>query len=153
MAHQIGADTFVALVSIDQQPAAQCADVERAPVLHSRIAQYCGGVEHLIGDQRGHTKFEQFAVAVLDDLDGGDQVANRIGGLVRRPGAGWQIVENRYGELLELGVPTLIADQVFHAAAVLGDPGMQDWRSLDIGTLRGRLLVETTRATKVSAPI
>ena len=67
-----------------------------------------------------------------------DQAADAVGDLV----AGIEIVENRYGELLELGVPTLIADQVFHAAAVLGEPGMRDWRSLDIGTLRGRLVVD-----------
>jgi 2-keto-4-pentenoate hydratase len=56
--------------------------------------------------------------------------------------AGIEIVENRYGELLELGVPTLIADQVFHAACVLGEPGVHDWRALDIGTLRGRLVID-----------
>ena len=67
-----------------------------------------------------------------------DEAADAVGDLV----AGIEIVENRYGELLELGVPTLIADQVFHAACILGEPGMQDWRTLDIGTLRGRLIVD-----------
>ena len=43
--------------------------------------------------------------------------------------AGIEIVENRYGDLVELGTPTLIADQVFHAGAVLGEPGSQSWRS------------------------
>ncbi|MGC1411111.1 MAG: fumarylacetoacetate hydrolase family protein [Acetobacteraceae bacterium] len=66
------------------------------------------------------------------------QAADAVGDLV----AGIEIVENRYGELLELGVPTLIADQVFHAAAALGEPGSQNWRSLDIGKLRGRLVVD-----------
>ena len=84
----------------------------------------------------------ELAVRLARDLPPGpctaDQAADAVGDLV----AAIEIVENRYGELLELGVPTLIADQVFHAAAVLGDPGMQDWRSLDIGTLRGRLLVD-----------
>jgi 2-keto-4-pentenoate hydratase len=67
-----------------------------------------------------------------------EQAADAVGALM----AGIEIVENRYGELLELGVPTLIADQVYHAAAVLGEPAMPDWRSLDIGTLRGRLVVD-----------
>jgi 2-keto-4-pentenoate hydratase len=67
-----------------------------------------------------------------------EQAADAVGDLM----AGIEIVENRYGELRELGTPTLIADQVFHAAAVLGEPGMQDWHSLDLGTLRGRLVVD-----------
>jgi 2-keto-4-pentenoate hydratase len=84
----------------------------------------------------------ELAVRLAHDLPPGpctaEQAADAVGDLV----AGIEIVENRYGELLELGVPTLIADQVFHAACVLGEPGMQDWRDLDIGTLRGRLLVD-----------
>jgi 2-keto-4-pentenoate hydratase len=84
----------------------------------------------------------ELAVRLARDLPPGpctaEQAADAVGDLV----AGIEIVENRYGELLELGVPTLIADQVFHAAAVLGEAAKQDWRSLDIGTLRGRLLVD-----------
>jgi len=54
-----------------------------------------------------------------------------------------EIVENRYGQpptggLKVLGVPTLIADQMFHAACVIG--AASDWRGLDLTTLRGRLL-------------
>jgi 2-keto-4-pentenoate hydratase len=84
----------------------------------------------------------ELAVRLARDLPAGpctaEQAADAVGDLF----AGIEIVENRYGELLELGVPTLIADQVFHAAAVLGEPGMQAWRSLDIGKLHGRLLVD-----------
>ncbi|TCI00279.1 sulfate adenylyltransferase [Roseococcus sp. SYP-B2431] len=52
-----------------------------------------------------------------------------------------EIVERRYGDLAELGTPTLIADQVFHAAGVLGapDPG---WKSLDLGAIRGEMTVD-----------
>ncbi len=84
----------------------------------------------------------ELAVRLARDLPPGpctpEQATNAVGDLF----AGIEIVENRYGELLELGVPTLIADQVFHAAAVLGEPGIEDWRSLDIGALRGRLVVD-----------
>ncbi len=84
----------------------------------------------------------ELAVRLARDLPPGpctaDEAADAVGELM----AGIEIVENRYGELLELGVPTLIADQVYHAAAVLGEAGVQDWRSLDIGTLRGRLVVD-----------
>ena len=53
-----------------------------------------------------------------------------------------EIVENRYGDLAEFGTPALIADQVFHAGAVLGAPPARDWRALDIPDLRGRVLID-----------
>jgi len=53
-----------------------------------------------------------------------------------------EIVENRYGDLAELGTPTLIADQMFHAAAVVGDPGTTDWHRLDVAALPGRITVD-----------
>ncbi len=84
----------------------------------------------------------ELAVRLARDLPAehctAERAADAVGDLI----AGIEIVDNRYGELPELGVPTLIADQVFHAAAVLGEAGVQDWRSLDIGTLRGRLIVD-----------
>jgi 2-keto-4-pentenoate hydratase len=52
-----------------------------------------------------------------------------------------EIVEKRYGDLAELGTPTLIADQVFHASGVLGRPAA-DWRALDLGAMRGELFVD-----------
>jgi 2-keto-4-pentenoate hydratase len=84
----------------------------------------------------------ELAVRLARDLPPGpctrEQAADAVGELF----AGIEIVENRYGELLELGVPTLIADQVFHAAAVLGEPGTADWQTLNVNTLRGRLIVD-----------
>ncbi len=84
----------------------------------------------------------ELVVRLSRDLPAGpctaEQAAEAVGELV----AGIEIVENRYGELLELGVPTLIADQVFHAACVLGEPAAESWRSLDLLTLRGRLIVD-----------
>jgi 2-keto-4-pentenoate hydratase len=67
-----------------------------------------------------------------------DQAAQAVGELF----AGIEIVENRYGEFATLGTPTLIADQFFHAAAVLGEPGTRDWRTLDVAALRGRLVLD-----------
>jgi 2-keto-4-pentenoate hydratase len=56
-----------------------------------------------------------------------------------------ELVENRYGkppagDLARIGTPTLIADQVFHAAAVLGPPA--SWREVDLATLPGRIAVD-----------
>jgi 2-keto-4-pentenoate hydratase len=56
--------------------------------------------------------------------------------------AGIEIVENRYDDLKKLGTPSLIADQVYHVGAVLGHQGSVDWRALDIGALRGRILID-----------
>jgi 2-keto-4-pentenoate hydratase len=56
--------------------------------------------------------------------------------------AGIEIVENRYGDLKELGTPTLVADQMYHAAAVIGEQGGIDWRGLDIGALHGSLTLD-----------
>ena len=81
----------------------------------------------------------EVAVRLAADLPPGpcsrEQALNAIGDFV----AGIEIVENRYGDLRDLGIHTLLADQMYHAAAVIGEQGGIDWRSLDIGTLRGRI--------------
>ncbi|HYZ32567.1 MAG TPA: fumarylacetoacetate hydrolase family protein [Crenalkalicoccus sp.] len=52
-----------------------------------------------------------------------------------------EVVERRYADLPALGAPTLIADQVFHAAGVPGTP-VQGWRQLDLDAVRGVLRVD-----------
>ena len=52
-----------------------------------------------------------------------------------------EVVERRYPDLAVLGTPTLIADQVFHAAGLLGTP-VPDWRAVDLGAARGELRVD-----------
>ena len=52
-----------------------------------------------------------------------------------------EIVENRYAELAVFGAPAMIADQVFHAGAVLGQPS-DAWRGLDLEALHGSLSVD-----------
>lgn len=66
-----------------------------------------------------------------------EQAASAVGAFM----AGIEVVENRYGDLGALGTPALIADQVFHAAVVLGE-GVSDWRGLDMERLAGRITVE-----------
>ena len=52
-----------------------------------------------------------------------------------------EIVENRYGpDLSAVGVPTLIADQMFHAGAVTGQPA--HWREVDLAATRGDILLD-----------
>jgi len=84
----------------------------------------------------------EVAVRLARDLPPGpctmEQAAAAVGEFV----AGIEIVENRYDDLQTLGTPVLVADQVYHRAAVMGEQGAVDWRALDIGSLRGRILVD-----------
>lgn len=84
----------------------------------------------------------EVAVRLAHDLPVGGctqaMAADAVGEFI----AGIEIVDNRYGDLVELGTPSLIADQVFHCAAVVGVQGGIAWRSLDLGALQGRISVD-----------
>jgi len=56
--------------------------------------------------------------------------------------AGIEVVENRYGDVRALGSPMLVADQMYHCAAVIGDPVDGDWRDLPIDALSGRIQLD-----------
>lgn len=97
-------------------------------------------------DFRGPGTECELAVRLAADLPAGCDAA-MAGDAVGDMFAAIEIVENRYGappagDLAALGVPTLIADQVYHAAAVLGAPA--DWRALDLATTPGRIEVDGT---------
>lgn len=83
----------------------------------------------------------ELAVVLAHDLAPGpcsnDQAMAAIGELM----AGIEIAENRYGPLDVLGTPTLVADQVFHAGAVLSTPH-PGWRDLDLCGLAGSVSVD-----------
>jgi 2-keto-4-pentenoate hydratase len=86
----------------------------------------------------------EVAVRLAKDLPPGpcsmDQAADAVGEFV----AAMEIVENRYDDLKALGTPTLIGDQMYHAASVVGDAGGVDWHTLNTGALRGRISVDGT---------
>jgi len=84
----------------------------------------------------------EIAVRLAHDLPPGTYTAETVTGAVGEVIAGVEIVENRYDDLVALGTPTLIADQVYHCAAVTGALGGIDWRGLDLGALRGRISVD-----------
>jgi 2-keto-4-pentenoate hydratase len=84
----------------------------------------------------------EVAVRLAHDLPPGAYTRETVAGAVGEFVAGIEIVENRYDDLKTLGTPTLLADQVYHVAAVLGDRGGVDWRALDVGALRGRILID-----------
>lgn len=84
----------------------------------------------------------EVAVRLARDLPPGSYTKETVASAVGEFVAGIEIVENRYDDLKTLGTPTLIADQVYHVAAVVGEQGGVDWRTLSIGALRGRILID-----------
>lgn len=82
----------------------------------------------------------ELAVRLGADLPPGPCDEARAGAAVEELFAAIEVVENRYGELKELGTPALMADQLFHRAAVIGPP-LADWTTLDLPGLRGRISV------------
>jgi 2-keto-4-pentenoate hydratase len=88
----------------------------------------------------------ELAVRLAADLPPGPCTPEQAGAAVGELFAAIEIVENRYGpppigDVKAVGTPTLIADQFYHAAAVLGAPG-PDWRALDLVAIEGRALVD-----------
>jgi 2-keto-4-pentenoate hydratase len=85
----------------------------------------------------------EIALTLARDLPHGpcsrEQAAAAVGSFC----AAIEVVDRRYGDLAVLGTPTLIADQVFHAGGVMGDP-RPDWAGLDLAALRGRMTVAGT---------
>ena len=55
---------------------------------------------------------------------------------------GIELVDNRYGPMDSLHMPTLVADQMFHAAAVQGAPAPAGWRDWDLAAIQGKILVD-----------
>ena len=79
----------------------------------------------------------EIGVRLGRDLPPGPCTAEQAGAAVADCFAAIEIVENRYEDFLTLGAPTLIADQVFHAAGVAA-PAQQGWRELDLAAVQGR---------------
>ncbi len=75
------------------------------------------------------------------DLPAGPCTQQEAAAAVGEVFAAIEIVEKRYHDLTELGTPTLIADQVFHRAGVLGAPAA-GWQNADLGAIRGRITVD-----------
>ena len=74
------------------------------------------------------------------DLPFGTYTAEQVAAAVAEVFPAIEIVEKRYGDLKELGTPTLIADQVFHAAGVIGTP-VANWQGVDLGATHGEMFL------------
>jgi 2-oxo-3-hexenedioate decarboxylase/2-keto-4-pentenoate hydratase len=51
-----------------------------------------------------------------------------------------EVVDDRYVDYRSLDTPTLVADDFFNAACVLGTP-VEIWRNLDLAALRGHMMI------------
>lgn len=67
---------------------------------------------------------------------GREQVEAAIGACM----AAIEVVDNRYGDFLEIPSPVLIADDFFQSACVLGAE-VTDWRGLDLAASEGRVYI------------
>jgi 2-keto-4-pentenoate hydratase len=83
----------------------------------------------------------ELAVRLGRDLPPGPCSRDQAFAAVGELAAAIEVVENRYEDLQALGTPTLIADQVYHAAAVVGAAADGDWRALDLAGLAGQIRV------------
>jgi 2-keto-4-pentenoate hydratase len=87
----------------------------------------------------------ELAVRLAADLPAGACTVEQAGEAVGAVFAAIEIVENRYGpppvgDIAAIGLPTVIADQFYHAAAVIGAP-LPDWRHLDLLAIEGQLAI------------
>ena len=118
-----------------------------------RIPNPCAGgvfaptVQHLVAEFR-HSAFLhvgvecEIAVRLAHDLPAARAPYDRdtVGAAVGACMAAIEVVDDRYEDYRALDVPTLIADDFFNAACVLGVP-VAAWRDLDLAALRGRMRI------------
>ena len=106
------------------------------------------GTELRWADLRGPGVECEIAVRLAQDLPAGPctlaQAASAVGAVC----AAIELVENRYGappagDLAAIGVPTLVADQVYHRAAILGR-WETAWQNLDLAAIAGRITINAT---------
>ena len=82
-------------------------------------------------------------IAVRIACDAGDAPYDRgsVSSIVGEVLPAIEIVENRYDDFAALGAPTLVADNFFHRACVLGEPAGA-WCSIDLAAVRGRTMID-----------
>jgi 2-keto-4-pentenoate hydratase len=118
-----------------------------------RIASPCAGGVLAPTVHRGHGAFRradfvhvgvecEIAVRLGHDLPVSDAVHSRasVAPAIDACMAAIEVVDDRYLDYRSLDTPTLVADDFFNAACVLGAP-VEAWRDLDLAGLRGRMAI------------
>ena len=113
---------------------------------------HASGVSMAWADLRGPGVECEIGVRLAADLPPGPCSQAQAEAAVGDVFAAIEIVENRYGpppsgDLQAVGVPVLVADQVFHRAAVLGAP-LAGWPGIDLAALGGRIMVDGTEQAR-----
>jgi 2-keto-4-pentenoate hydratase len=84
----------------------------------------------------------EMAISIGKDLDAKnapfsvDSVESHIEAVM----AAIEIVDDRYDDYRQIGTPTLIADDFFHAGCVLGPP-YKNWKQFDLKKITGRTVI------------
>jgi len=90
----------------------------------------------------------EIAVVLRHDIDGRDPaLANAV--IKDAIGAchiGCEIIDNRYGDPMEVGVPSLVADDFFQAGFVIGAENTA-WKTQDLVTAAGFIEIDGERKT------
>lgn len=94
----------------------------------------------------------EVALQLAHDIDGKDPALSPTAILdaVEACHIACEIIDGRYEAPMSLGVPTLLADDFFHAGFVLG-PAVPDWRKLDYRTLEGSVEIDGARTSGSAA--
>jgi 2-keto-4-pentenoate hydratase len=90
----------------------------------------------------------EIAVVLRHDIDGrGPALANAaIRDAVGACHIGCEIIDNRYGDPMAVGVPSLVADDFFQAGFVIG-PENTAWKAQDLVTAEGFIEIDGKRKT------
>ena len=95
----------------------------------------------------------EIAMRIGADADEKLYSRNTIGEIIDSVLPAIEIVENRYGDFLTRSAPTLIADDFFHKACVLGTP-VPNWLGINLATIIGRTRINgTVRGSGTGADI
>jgi len=89
----------------------------------------------------------EIAVRIETDLPlrDGEWMRDDLVGHIAAVAPAIELVENRYGDFLAAGFGTLIADDFFHRACVVGD-FVEDWRGIDLPQVSGRTVINGEEA-------
>jgi 2-keto-4-pentenoate hydratase len=84
----------------------------------------------------------EIAVRLQAPLDGANPALSleQVGEAIELCQIACEVIDNRYGDPLSVGIPTLLVDDFFHLGFVLGPP-VTDWRRLDLANLDAMIRV------------
>jgi 2-oxo-3-hexenedioate decarboxylase/2-keto-4-pentenoate hydratase len=83
----------------------------------------------------------EVCVRLKSPLGGNEKVDRATAAAVGSIHPAIEVVDNRYGDFARIGAPTIIADDVFHAAIILG-PEIKQWQGLDLAGNEGTATVD-----------